>query len=236
MQNLPLLFFGIFFTLAFSWMGLILSSVIQFGSLQPVTEFVNHPGTGEQIPGAFVEIGGSWKPGVNQPDEQTFPQPIVGLAQQGKLIYQNQGCLYCHSQQVRRKGFGADFERGWGDRQTVPRDYILQERVLLGTSRTGPDLMSIGMRQPSAEWHHLHLYNPQITSPGSIMPPYRYLYEVRKIGDEPSPDALKIPDTFPEDQPPAGYEIVPTMRAKALVAYLQSLKLNYELPESRFSE
>ncbi len=158
------------------------------------------------------------------------------MAQQGKEIYTSMGCLYCHSQQVRRKGFGADFERGWGDRQTVPRDYILQKRVLLGTSRTGPDLMSIGMRQPSAEWHYLHLYNPQFTSPGSIMPPFRFLFETRKVGDTPSPDALKIPDEFPDEQPPPGYEIVPTERGRELVAYLLSLKLDYELPESRFSQ
>ncbi|MGE9293027.1 MAG: cbb3-type cytochrome c oxidase subunit II [Puniceicoccales bacterium] len=243
MKNLPLLFAGIFFCLAFSFSGLILSSLIQYGHLEPVTEFVNDPNSGEQIPGAFVEldVDGDGKPdqlvaGINQPDEQTFPIPSVGLAQQGKELYISMGCLYCHSQQVRRKGFGADFERGWGDRQTVPRDYILQQRVLLGTSRTGPDLMSIGMRQPSAEWHHLHLYNPQFTSPGSIMPPFRFLYETRKVGDTPSPDALNIPDNFPGEKPPAGYEVVPTDRAKQLVAYLMSLQLNYELPESRFSE
>ncbi len=251
MKNLPLLFFGIFFMLAFSWTGLILSSVIQYGSLQPVTEFVNHPQSEEQITGAFIELDldndgkkESFVPGVNQPGEQTFPQPISGLAQQGKEVYQNMGCLYCHSQQVRRKGFGADFERGWGDRQTVPRDYILQGRVLLGTSRTGPDLMAVGQRQPSWEWHYLHLYNPRITAnptrdpnkPDSIMPPFRFLFKVQKIGDAPSPDALKIPDNFPEDKAPEGYEIVPTDEGRALVAYLLSLKLNYELPESRFSE
>ena len=236
MKNLPLLFMGIFFCLAFSFSGLILSSMIQYGHLEPVTEFVNHPDTGDQIPGAFIEIGDKLVPGTNQPDEQTFPIESVGLAQQGKQTYINMGCLYCHSQQVRRKGFGADYERGWGDRQTVPRDYILQQRVLLGTSRTGPDLMSIGMRQPSAEWHYLHLYNPQFTSPGSIMPPFRFLFETRKIGDAPSPDALNIPDSFPDEKPPAGYEIVPTDEGRELVAYLLSLKLNYELPESRFSE
>ncbi|WP_269537272.1 cbb3-type cytochrome c oxidase subunit II [Cerasicoccus fimbriatus] len=209
MKNLPLLFFGIFFMLAFSWSGLILSSVIQFGDLKPIAL-----------------------------NEGETPMPIarVGVAQQGKEIYINQGCLYCHSQQVRRKGFGADWERGWGDRQTVPRDYILQERVLLGTSRTGPDLMTIGQRQPSADWHHLHLYNPQITSPGSIMPPFRYLYKTQKIGDAPSPNALNIPDTFADEQPPEGYEIVPTERAEQLVEYLLSLKLDYELPESRFAQ
>lgn len=236
MKNLPLLFLGIFFMLAFSFTGLILSSQFQFGSLQPVTEFVSDPETGEQLPGlSTMNTQGEWVEGIPIDGEATFPQAIPGEAAQGRLIYIDQGCLYCHSQQVRRKGFGADWERGWGDRQTVPRDYILQPRVLLGTSRTGPDLMSIGMRQPSDEWHHLHLYNPQITSPGSIMPPFRYLYEVRKIGDAPSPFALNIPDDFPEDQPPEGYEIVPTERARQLVAYLKSLKLDYELPESRFS-
>lgn len=209
MKNLPLIFLGIFFTLGLSWSCLILSSQIQFGALQPIA----------------LEEG-----------EAPMPQARVGVAQQGKEVYISQGCLYCHSQQVRRKGFGADWERGWGDRQSVPRDYILQERVLLGTSRTGPDLMSIGQRQPSAEWHHLHLFNPQITSPGSIMPPFRYLYRVQKIGDAPSPAALRIPDSFPDDQPPPGYEIVPTARGEQLVAYLLSLKLDYELPESRFAE
>jgi len=97
-------------------------------------------------------------------------------------------------------------------------------------------LMSIGQRQPSAEWHHLHLFNPQITSPGSIMPPFRYLYEERPIGEAPSPNALKIPDTFPDDQPKEGHEWVPTERAEQLVAYLLSLKLDYELPEAKFSQ
>ncbi len=208
MKNLPLLFTGIFFCLAFSWVGLILTSQIQFGGLEPVSMAEGEP---------------------------AFPQNPVGLAKQGKQVYIDQGCIYCHSQQTRRKGFGADFERNWGDRQSVARDYILQERVLLGTSRTGPDLMTIGQRQPSPEWHHLHLYNPQITSEGSIMPPFRYLYEKRKIGDQPSPRALRFPPGF-SDAPEPGYEIVPTARAEQLVAYLLSLKLDYELPESRFAE
>lgn len=235
MKNLPLLFFGIFFMLAFSWSGLILSSVIQFGDLQPATEILVDPTSGEDIPGVATETSGRPVYGVNKVGELRFPQAPVGVAQQGKLIYQDQGCLYCHSQQVRRKGFGGDFDRGWGDRQTVPRDYILQERVLLGTSRTGPDLMNVGARY-TEDWNYLHLYNPQITSPGSIMPPFRYLFRVQQIGDAPSPNALKIPDAFPNDQPPPGYEIVPTERAEQLVAYLMSLKLDYELPEAKFSQ
>lgn len=208
MKRMPTLFFGIFLTLALSWSGLILSSFLGMGSLQPTA----------------VEEG-----------ELPYPRERSGDARRGREVYADLGCIYCHSQQVRRKGFGADYERGWGDRQTVARDYILEPRVMLGTSRTGPDLTAVGQRRNS-EWQHLHLYNPQITSPGSIMPPFRYLYRIQPIGEKPSSDALMIPPTSPDDQPPEGYEIVPTERAKQLVAYLNSLRLDYELPESRFAE
>lgn len=208
MKNFPLLFIGIFLTVAFSFTGIVLMSQIQFGRLLP----------------ASIEEG-----------EQRYPREPVGIAQQGNAVYISMGCLYCHSQQVRRKGFGADFERGWGDRQTVPRDYIYQKRVLLGTMRTGPDLMNIGQRQPDPHWHYLHLYDPTLTSPGSIMPPFKFLFKKQKIKDQPSPNALKIRSSYhsPIEE---GYEIVPTDRCEALVQYLLSLKLDYELPESRFTE
>ena len=217
MKNLPLLFLGIFFTLAFSWSGLILSSEIQYGKLLPTTSTLNAEGEPKE--------GG-----------ELFPAASPGIALQGKEVYQNQGCMYCHSQQVRPKGYGADFERGWGPRQTVPRDYILEDRVLLGTMRTGPDLANVGGRALSADWHHQHLYNPQITSPGSVMPPFRYLYRMQEIDPEgPSPDAVDVPADFPY-APPPGYEVVPTDEAKALVAYLLSLRIDYELPEAKFSQ
>jgi len=215
MKNLPVLFLGIFFTLAFSWAGLILSSQVQYGALEPTTSTLDADGNPVQ-------------------GETVYPQAPSGFAEQGKKVYISEGCLYCHSQQVRPQGFGADFERGWGPRQSVPRDYILQERVLLGTMRTGPDLANVGGRALTADWHHQHLYNPQITSPGSVMPPFAYLYDVRPIEGKPSPDAL----TFPPDSeyaPEEGYEVVPTRRAHALVQYLLSLKIDYELPEAKFT-
>ena len=42
------------------------------------------------------------------------------------------------------------------------------------------DLASIAARQPSVEWHALHLYDPQITSPGSVMPRFNYLFDELK--------------------------------------------------------
>jgi cytochrome c oxidase cbb3-type subunit 2 len=101
---------------------------------------------------------------------------------------------------------------------------------MLGTMRTGPDLTNIGLRQTSAEWHLRHLYNPRITSPGSIMPPFPFLFEKRKIGLRPSPDALKLTGVF---APEPGYEIVPRPEATALVQYLLSLKANTPLPEAK---
>lgn len=94
--------------------------------------------------------------------------------------------------------------------------------------------MNVGDRGISADdgqWHYQHLYNPQITSPGSTMPPYRYLFEVKPIDGEPEPDALNIDPNHP-DAPAEGMQIVPTQRARALVAYLKSLRLNYGLPEA----
>ena len=41
---------------------------------------------------------------------------------------------------------GKDLERGFGQRVSVPRDYIMQSNVLLGYSRLGPDLSNVGAR------------------------------------------------------------------------------------------
>ena len=137
------------------------------------------------------------------------------------------GCVYCHSQQVRPERFGADIQRGWGSRRTVARDYLYETPHLLGTMRTGPDLANIAVRQPSYDWHHLHLYNPRLTSPGSIMPAFAFLYDEITVPDaeDPPRDAVAIPNTN-------GRYIVPTRRARQLFRYLMSLEKNAPLPEA----
>lgn len=199
----PLLFLGFFLTVAASWCGLVLLPQLQFGRLQAVR----------------IEATG-----------EIYPQPRSGLAEQGKQVYQANGCIYCHTQQVRPEGFGADEARNWGPRRTVARDYLYDKPVMLGTMRTGPDLTNIGLRQASAPWHLLHLYNPRIPSKGSIMPAFPYLFEQRRIRDRPSPEALQFP---PEFAPPQGYEVVPKPEAKLLVQYLLSLKATAPLPETK---
>ena len=194
------LFAGVFFTFATAWVGLVLLPHDQLKDLQSRRD---------EITGAL------------------HPAPYSGLALRGRGVYIREGCTYCHSQQVRGGFYNADLERGWGMRRSHPRDYIYDEPQLLGTMRTGPDLANIGVRQPSEEWHWKHLYDPQLTSPGSLMPPYRFLFERRRVQGEPSPDALDLPDLEP------GWEVVPSDDARALVAYLQSLDQSYEIEGMR---
>ena len=116
---------------------------------------------------------------------------------------------------------GPDIARGWGKRRSVAEDFLFDQPVMLGSQRIGPDLADVGSRLPAAESHLLHLYNPKIFEKKSVMPPYRFLFEKRKIGREPSPDALRFTGEFAPEQ---DCEIVPTDPAKALAAYLLSLR------------
>lgn len=142
-------------------------------------------------------------------------RPYTELEQAGRKVYIEYGCLTCHSQQVRDPAAGADAQFGWGP-PSKPSDYIYDRPHLLGTSRTGPDLSNIGVRQPSADWHHLHLYDPRLLVDWSLMPAHPFLYQTVTGTSAPSPDAVALP----------GGEawLVPTPEAKALVAYLLALR------------
>jgi cytochrome c oxidase cbb3-type subunit 2 len=199
----PLLFLGFFLTVAASWCGLVLIPQIQFGGQQAVK---------------IEETG------------EIYPHQRPGQAEQGMQVYRANGCIYCHTQQVRAEDFGADIARNWGQRRTVSRDYLYDKPVMLGTMRTGPDLSNIGLRQASVSWHLLHLYNPRLPSKGSIMPAFPYLFEKRRIGARPSPEALTLAAGFALE---SGCEIVPKTEAKLLVQYLLSLKANAPLPEAK---
>ncbi|MGA2178926.1 MAG: cbb3-type cytochrome c oxidase subunit II [Verrucomicrobiota bacterium] len=121
---------------------------------------------------------------------------------------------------------GPDIARGWGMRQSVAEDYLYGQPVQLGSLRAGPDLANIGVRAPDANWQLVHLYAPSSVVKGSTMPPFRYLFEVRKAGAMPSPDALQFPKEFAS---PAGYEVVPKPEAVELAAYLLSLRATVPL-------
>jgi ribosomal protein L7/L12 len=124
---------------------------------------------------------------------------------------------------------GPDIARGWGKRRSVAQDFLFDHPVMPGSQRVGPDLANVGARQPDSNWHLRHLYAPATEVKGSTMPAYRFLFEKRKIQRSPSPEALWLPPSY---APPDGYEIVPRPEARALAAYMTSLRSDEPLFEA----
>jgi len=205
MKNGLVLFFGAFAALALSTAAVVIAAHKQLGSLTQYKDPV---------------------------EETLFPAPLTGLADQGRAVYQDLGCASCHTQQVRRPGFGGDTTRQWGVRQSVARDYIREKTVFLGSSRLGPDLRNLAAR-PYADETFLYtvLLAPHAVAPDTLMPSYRFLFDVHPIRPgQASNRALKLSG---KAAPAPGFEIVPTPRARALVAYLRSLNDTYEYPEAK---
>lgn len=152
-------------------------------------------------------------------------KPFTAQELKGRQVYIQNGCIYCHTQQVRDTNFTQDVAKGMGNRPSVPADYVYDKPHLLGTMRTGPDLFNVGSRLPDKTWHLLHLYQPRSLVPWSIMPAFPFLFEHK---DKPAADDIVI-----KTRPAAPHEtgvIVATEEAKALVAYLLALKHDYALP------
>lgn len=141
----------------------------------------------------------------------------------GKKLYIANGCVACHTQQVRN----VVMDKAWGGRPSIAADYAGITRTslwqntatLMGTERTGPDLTAIGSRQPSSAWQLMHLYNPRAVVADSIMPSYPWLFE-EKPHAAPLDTVVNVPDAFKRGPG----QIVAKKEALQLVAYLLSLK------------
>jgi len=142
----------------------------------------------------------------------------------GREVYIANGCIACHSQQPSSHGAGvADSRRGWG-RASVAADYHYDTPPLMGTMRTGPDLFNIGVRQPSADWHLGHLFQPRAYAPGSSMPAYRFLFEIKSTESVAKGERVV---SLPPGTVRPGEIVVARPQALDLVAYLQGMKHNY---------
>ncbi|WP_418602736.1 cytochrome-c oxidase, cbb3-type subunit I [Hwangdonia sp.] len=97
-------------------------------------------------------------------------QPYTPLELEGRDIYIREGCVGCHSQMIRP--FRSEVER-YGE-YSKAGEYVYDHPFLWGSKRTGPDLHRIGAKY-SDNWHLNHMYDPQSTSSGSIMPAYQWL-------------------------------------------------------------
>jgi cytochrome c oxidase cbb3-type subunit 2 len=162
----------------------------------------------------------------NQDNNEPLPgyEPLSQEAYLGKKSFIANGCVACHTQQVRN----VDMDNIWGSRPGIPADYAGISRTdfwrntatLMGTERTGPDLTNIGSRQPSLAWNLLHLYQPRAVVEKSIMPAYPWLFEVKNELGEKDVEVV-VPDAYRKG---ISGRIVATQEALLLVAYLQSLK------------
>lgn len=106
----------------------------------------------------------------------------------GIEIYKSEGCVYCHTQQIRK--LDSDIRRyGWRMVEAPASEaweYVNDRNNFLGTKRTGPDLARVGGKY-SSEWHWAHFKNPRDMGDkfpdrkqgnyekASIMPSYKYL-------------------------------------------------------------
>jgi cytochrome c oxidase cbb3-type subunit 2 len=203
--------FGIFL---FTWMALVVYPWLELGHLSPI---------------------------IDDDNVTITPWDSPGAAHAGERVYAANGCVYCHTQQVRDGASGEDMTRGWGTafsaedpkdtkkdvtRRSYPRDYIWQGQTFLGSSREGADLSNVAYRFRDAAGLYSYLYDPYVLNPHSAMPAYRFLFVTKKISGQPSEDALVLPK---DAAAPDGYEIVPTAQARSLVAYLLSLNKGYHL-------
>ncbi|WP_201616725.1 cbb3-type cytochrome c oxidase subunit II [Psychrobacter urativorans] len=162
-------------------------------------------------------------------------EPYTESELRGRETYVDLGCVYCHSQQPRAPEQGPDVQRGWG-RPSTASDYAYDTPHLLGTMRTGPDLLNIGARMPSRDWHLTHLYQPRAIHPTSIMPSYPFLFETKTEAE-----ASDVVVRLPVENRPAGKVVVARPEALDLVDYLVSLDRTYpvanpELRDNGYSE
>jgi cytochrome c oxidase cbb3-type subunit I/II len=110
-------------------------------------------------------------------------QPYSPLELMGRDIYVSEGCYNCHSQMVRpilpeTKRYGE---------YSKPGEFVNDHPFQWGSRRIGPDLAREGVTKSSMLWQYTHLQNPQLVTPGSVMPKYVWLSEdkadFRGVGD-----------------------------------------------------
>ena len=162
----------------------------------------------------------------NQNNNAPLPgsEPLAGDALAGKSVYVAEGCVGCHSQQVRN----IEMDKVFGSRPGMPADYAILKRMnvwqntstVMGTERTGPDLTNIAERQSSKDWHLMHLFNPRSVVAQSIMPSYEWLFEIKDSAAK-NDMVVNVPAAFLNGRKG---KVVAKKEALQLLAYLLTLK------------
>jgi cytochrome c oxidase cbb3-type subunit 2 len=177
MKGLAPLFLGLFGTFAFSWIGLTVIPNIQIGALNPQ---------------------------MDEEGTDIYPMPRSGMAERGCRVYAANGCVYCHSQQLRPDYVSADIERKWGERRSAPRDYLFDRPVMLGQERMGPDLSNVGKRGAEEEKPAAAPgANPPAASPAAAQPssPANAVPQKPAAANAPAPAANAAPSPSASPNP-----------------------------------
>ena len=118
-------------------------------------------------------------------------KPYTPLELQGRDLYIREGCVGCHSQMIRP--FRSEVVR-YGD-YSKSGEYVYDHPFLWGSKRTGPDLHREGGKY-NDNWHFNHMWNPQSTSPGSIMPGYKWLFANEAMDYSSTEAKMKVMQTL----------------------------------------
>jgi cytochrome c oxidase cbb3-type subunit I/II len=122
--------------------------------------------------GGIVELVPTFIISSNVPTIESVT-PYTPLELEGRDLYIREGCNSCHSQMIRPLRY--ETER-YGE-YSKAGEFVYDHPFLWGSKRTGPDLHREGNINSSAQWHYVHMLEPQQVSTGSIMPAYPWLIE-----------------------------------------------------------
>ena len=149
-------------------------------------------------------------------------EPYDAVRLMGRDLYIREGCVGCHSQQIRM--LRAEVQR-YGP-YSVAGESVFDHPFLWGSKRTGPDLARIGERY-SDDWHRIHLRNPRAVVPESNMPGYPWL-AVNPLQSDDIGDRMRALRVLGVPYTDAQISAAPAaLKGKteedALIAYLQGL-------------
>jgi len=149
--------------------------------------------TARDIPPEFAQLAEDYPVEFERNLGKVDPPTFARALRAGKASYIAEACWHCHSQYVRPVS-NEDLRFGPVSR---PEEYQNEMNLphLFGTRRVGPDLIRESGKH-SNDWHMAHLYEPRNVAPYSVMPAYPWFFDAERR---------------------------PTLRALALVAYLQWL-------------
>lgn len=149
-------------------------------------------------------------------------EPYDSLRLVGRDIYIREGCVSCHSQQIRM--LSSEVQR-YGP-YSLAGESVYDHPFLWGSKRTGPDLARVGERY-SDDWHRVHLRNPRAVVAESNMPAYPWLQHNTVEGEnvEARMRALRrLGVPYTDEQIAAASDALKGKTEEdALVAYLQGL-------------